>query len=78
MTAMMTRFGDLTVAAWQGVERFERLVREGWTRAEIEALDEAHLATLGDRLFLDCQPGAATPPAVLMSAAANPAAMHSA
>jgi hypothetical protein len=77
MTAMMTRFGDLSVVARQGVERFERHVREEWTRAEIEALDEAHLATLGDRLFLGCEPGAATPPEVLMNAAANPTAGHS-
>jgi len=76
MAAKMPRFGDLTVAALQGVERFERLVREEWTRAEIDALDEAHLATLGDRLFMGSEPRAATPPEPLMNAAADPTAAH--
>ena len=62
MEAILARFGRLTVAARQRVEPIERFRRDAWTRAEIESLDEAHLATPGDRPFLGCYPGAANPP----------------
>ena len=62
MEAILARIEDLTVATGQRVEPFERLLRDQWTRAEIESLDEAHLATLGDRPFLGCYPGEARPP----------------
>ncbi len=64
METILARIEDLTVAARQRVELIERLLRDQWTRAEIEALDEAHLATLGDRPFLGRYPGEANPPAL--------------
>ncbi len=64
MEAILARIEGLTVATRQRVELMERLLRDEWTRAEIDSLDEAHLATLGDRPFLGGYAGAANPPAL--------------
>lgn len=64
MESILARIQDLTVAARQRVELIERLHRDQWTRAEIDSLDEAHLARLGDRPFLGRYPGVANPPAL--------------
>ncbi len=64
MATILARIEDLTVAARQRVELIERLVRERWTRAEIDSLDEAHFARLGDRPFLGGYRGEANPPAL--------------
>ncbi len=62
MEAILARIEGLTVATRQPVELIERLLRDEWARAEIDSLDEAHLATLGDRPFIGCYPGETNPP----------------
>ncbi len=64
METILARIEDLTVAARQGVELSERLVRDQLTRAVIDSQDEAQFARLGDRPFLGGYPGEANPPAL--------------
>jgi hypothetical protein len=74
MFEILNHLDRLAETARDHAASFEFVIREELARAEMQAMDRAHLATLGDKPFMGCCPCEPDDPRVLASAAPNPAA----